>query len=95
MFHMSGGSLLGCKLCLHEYKWKLHVSKSLSLTFEVMRGEHFCEEGRVSEGAKLSKLGRVSHTNILTKTIKMSLHLYLLFPDATLFLAPIEFTPPF
>lgn len=62
---------------------------------EVMRGEHFREGGRVSGGAKLSKLGRVSHTNILRKTIKMPLYLYLLFPDATLFLAPIEFMPPF
>lgn len=29
---------------------------------EVMRGEQFREGGRVSEGATLSKLGRVSHT---------------------------------
>lgn len=82
---MSGGSLLGPKLCLR-------VSKSLSLWGDlcgVMRSEHFREGGRVSEGAKLSKLGRVSHTVTLRKTIKMSLHLSLLFPDATPFLASI------
>lgn len=35
------------------------VQKSLC---EVMQGDHFREGGRVSVGAKLSKLGRVLHT---------------------------------